>query len=273
MHEIFPEFARTKFPRLGRVLGLLAQIVERWARSRADLTVTVTRPIDALLAARPINRTEHRIILHNTADPADFGEGRERRVVVATPRERVLKLVYHGTLTPLYGLDVAIRATGIARATGLPVHLSIIGNGPERPRLRELIQTLGLSNDVRLEMPIPQTALPARLGECDAGVVPTRLNGMTQYSLSTKLLEYVHLGLPVLAARLPTYLAYLGWESAWYWDPDSPPDLARAIRDFATSSPEEVARRAWQAHERLKSIAWPTEQERLLAAYKALLTS
>src|SRR5205823_11689602 len=74
MHEIMPEFIRAKFPgALGRLMGALARRIEHWARRHADVTVTVNRPIDELLASRPASAAEHRIIVHNTADPDDFG--------------------------------------------------------------------------------------------------------------------------------------------------------------------------------------------------------
>src|SRR5258705_7517555 len=108
MHEIFPEFARAKFPGFsGAIIGAMARRVEHWARRRADLTITVNHPIDELLAARPASTTEHRIVVHNTADPADFGQ---RVPVTSSPVTAPLQLVYHGTLTHLYGLDIAVSA-------------------------------------------------------------------------------------------------------------------------------------------------------------------
>src|SRR6267143_3970261 len=75
MHEIFPEFVAAKFRGpLGALAAWLARRIERWARRRADLTITVNRPIDELLASRPVRKVERRLVLHNTADPADFGD-------------------------------------------------------------------------------------------------------------------------------------------------------------------------------------------------------
>src|SRR5205823_315151 len=74
MHEIFPEFARAKFPGIvGAAISALAKRVERWARRHADLVITVNQPIDELLATRAASPLERRIVVHNTADPTDFG--------------------------------------------------------------------------------------------------------------------------------------------------------------------------------------------------------
>ena len=132
------------------------------------------------------------------------------------------------------------------------------------------MRDLGVQRLVTLEAPVQQTALPQRLMACEAGIVPTRLDGMTRYSLSNKLLEYVHLGIPVLAARLPTYVQYLG-ENAWYWTPNDPLDLARAIADFAAASAEQLLVRTRRAQQQLKRIAWPLERAKLQALYAELL--
>ena len=94
---------------------------------------------------------------------------------------------------------------------------------------------------------------------------------MTRYSLSTKLLEYVHLGVPVLAADLPSYRRYLGDGALWYWTPGDPEDLARVIAEFVMASSEERRRRARLAQEAMAPIAWIQEQAKLLAAYDELL--
>jgi glycosyltransferase involved in cell wall biosynthesis len=268
MHEIFPEFARAKFRGLlGHGLEVAARAIERWARRAADLTITVNTPIDALLGRRPIGRPERRLTIHNTADPADFGNGLRPRQQAAVP----LQLVYHGTLTELYGLDIAIRGVAELRRRGVAVGFSIIGDGPARESLVLLAANLGIADQVRVEAPLPSAALAARLEAFDAGVVPTRLDGMTRYSLSNKLLEYVHLGIPILAARLPSYANYLAEDAAWYWTAGDPNDLARAIVDFAASAPAERRQRAERASAALEAFGWPRERERLLAAYRELL--
>jgi glycosyltransferase involved in cell wall biosynthesis len=271
LHEIFPEFTASRYPSgVGRLGAVLARWIERWARRRADLTITVNRPVDELLASRSIGRPERRIIVHNSADPEDFGPPRTPASFPPHPRSSI-ELVYHGTLTPLYGLDVAIRGVVRAAERGAHVRLMILGDGPQRGELGRLVAELRANDLVSFHPRVPQAELPARLGSCDAGLVPTRLDGMTRYSLSNKLLEYVHLGLPVLAARLPSYAHYLPENAAWYWAPDDPADLARAIVEFAAAPPPERLARARRAQEGLGSIAWSGERDRLLAAYQELL--
>jgi glycosyltransferase involved in cell wall biosynthesis len=271
LHEIFPEFTASKYPGvLGRLATQIARLLERDARRRADVTITVNRPIQQLLGTRDIDRPERVVLVHNSADPDDFGPPRLPDTERRTGR---LELVYHGTLTPLYGVDIAIRGVALAATRGAPVHLTILGDGSERHALARLASNLGADLVVTFEAPIPQRALRERLCRADAGIVPTRLNGMTRYSLSNKLLEYVHLGMPILAARLPSYGQYLGEDSAWYWTPGDPEDLARAIQQLAAAPMEERRGRAARAQHNLEAIAWPSERARLLAVYRDLLVN
>lgn len=270
MHEIAPEFVQSKVHGLAAGLGMaVARRIERQARTRADLTIVVNRPINSLLDARPLARPERRILVHNSADPQEFGPLRPPawRSHASGP----LRLMYHGTLSRLYGLDVAIAGVARARGVGLDVRLTIVGDGPERPELERLIADLAAGATITLEARVPPGALAARLLGADAGLVPTRLDAMTRYSLSNKLLEYVHLGIPVLAARLPSYEAYLAETCAWFFDPGDPEALTRAIGIFARATPGERTARAAAAQRAVAGIAWPIERARLLAAYGELL--
>src|SRR5258708_37894630 len=139
---MFPELMKAKILGMSvRLPAAVALYVERWGRRCPDLTITVNRPIDELLRSRPIGRPEHRLVLHNTADPADFGQTGSQ-----SPSARSgLDLIYHGTLTGLYGVDVAIRAVKEARDHGFPVRFTVLGHGPERGALERLGTHLPLS--------------------------------------------------------------------------------------------------------------------------------
>ncbi len=270
LHEIFPEFVTTKWPGfLGHLVARIARRIERWARRRADLTITVNRPIEALLASRPAKPDEIRLVIHNSPDPAHFGAAAQDSA--PDPLSRAMSLVYHGTVTQMYGLDVAIQGTSLAQQHGTPCHLTIIGSGPDLPRLRGMADCLADPAVVTFESPIPLSRLAPRLRTFDAGVVPTRLDGMTRFSLSAKLLEYVWLGIPVLAAQLPSYQEYFAPDALWYWTPSSAEDLARAVTQLARTSPAERARRAATAREAALRIAWEAESRKLLDAYTRLL--
>ncbi len=268
LHEIFPEFTRTKLgPRLGPLAAPVATAVERWSRRFADVTLTVNREIEALLASRRARATERIVVIHNLTSPDDLGAGAMTDGVVG----ETLRLAYHGTLTPMYGLDLAVDAVAAVRSAGLDVTYDIFGGGPMTAALEQQITRLALGAAVRLRGAVSHHELRRELPTFHAGFLPTRLDGMTQYSLSTKLLEYVHLGIPVIAPRIPTYLRYFPDGCATYFTPGDTGDAARAIGRFRAMSAEARVAQARAAQQAIAGLTWPAEAARLHAIYEELL--
>jgi glycosyltransferase involved in cell wall biosynthesis len=241
LHEVFPEFTRSKFGGWKGSLGeKVARRLERWSRRQADVLLTVNHAVAEQLSRRPAGTRERIVVVHNFADPGEFGAPGLTSGLTRSP----LRLVYHGTLTPLYGLDLAMEGVALARAQGIDVEFDVFGNGPALDSLRSQVHRLGLAAHVQLRGSVPHPALRDLLPGYDAGLVPTRLDVMTRFSLSTKLLEYIHLGVPVIVPAIPTYLRYFPTETAWYFEPDNPAAMATAIAAFAGATPEERQRRA-----------------------------
>jgi glycosyltransferase involved in cell wall biosynthesis len=164
-----------------------------------------------------------------------------------------------------------VDAVAAARGAGLDVELDLYGSGPAAPALEARITRLGLGGRVRLLGTRTHDELRRRLPEYHAGLVPTRLNVMTRYSLSTKLLEYVHLGMPLIAPRIPTYLEYFPEKCVWYFEPNDAAAAARAIAAFAAATPELRIERARAAQAAAGGLRWEDDAAKLRALYEELL--
>lgn len=268
LHEIFPEFTRSRFGGLpGRIGERIARALERWSRRRADVVLTVNRTIERLLRQRSARPGERLEVIHNFTDPGEFGPARLTDGVITGP----IRLVYHGTLTGIYGLDLAVEAVHLATRQGLDVQLDLYGGGPDVAQLASLAERLGLDERVRLLGSVSHQVLRDRLPSYHAGLVPTRLNVMTRYSLSTKLLEYIHLGLPLIASRIPAYLEYFPESCAWYFTPNDPADAARAIAEFAAATPAQRIERAAAAQAAGAALQWADDARKLRGIYEELL--
>jgi len=120
--------------------------------------------------------------------------------------------------------------------------------------------------------PVVPRRFTDRLPGYHAGLVPTRLDVMTRFSLSTKLLEYIHLGIPAIIPAIPTYLDYFPATSAWYFTPNSAPEAARVIAQFASADPAERVRRAREAQQHAARRLDPVrDAEVLRQVYRKLL--
>ena len=79
----------------------------------------------------------------------------EERDLVPVPQDGALNILAAGRLVPVKGFDVLIEAIARVKKHCPTVRLTICGEGPERPRLENLINTLGLHDNVVLAGYVP----------------------------------------------------------------------------------------------------------------------
>jgi len=119
--------------------------------------------------------------------PADWPKFRVCRLGVdasvfqATPRTAtaaVPQLVSVGRLTPAKGQVLLIQACAQLRERGVPFHLTMVGDGPDRGRVEAEIATLRLHQQVTLTGSLTQAGVRAELARADAFVLPSLAEGI-----------------------------------------------------------------------------------------------
>lgn len=257
VHDTFPELFATKFgfPDGHPVVRLLRR--EEAASSRfADALITVTAEARELLAAREVARRRTTVVM-NTPDERLFGAPRAPEPL---PADGPLRALYHGGLAPRFGVELLIAAVGRA-ARDLPrLSLRVCGTGSEQARLAALAAEVAPRRVDVAPGPVPLGEIPAELTRAQLGVVPTLRDRFTEHLLPVKLLEYVHMGLPAIAPRLPLIERYFSHDEVRYFEPGSEEALAEAILDIC-GRPAAALARARRASARLESIGW-REQRR-----------
>ncbi len=135
------------------------------------------------------------------------------------------RVVFVGRLATEKGLDALVDAWSLVRAEVPGSLLTLIGEGPERPRLAARIGRLGLDDAVA--MPGASADPSGVVRGSDLFVLPSREEGM-----SIALLEAMALGIPVVASAIPGNLALMtDGVHGRLAPPDDPPALARTILD------------------------------------------
>jgi glycosyltransferase involved in cell wall biosynthesis len=239
----------------GGVVTRLLALVQRAAAAVADAVVTVHEPYRRELAVAGIPASKIHVVM-NAPD---------RRVLAAagprtTPGDG-FRVAYHGTLTHWYGVDLLVDA--VARLEGVRAH--VIGDGDALPGLRELAAERGVDGRITFSgRYVPIEDALAAVAACDCGVVPNRASTLNRFALSSKLFEYVALGLPVVAARLETIAAHFAEDEVTFFEPDDAGSLARALR-WVAEHPGEARNRAERAERRARAYAWNGQRERYLA--------
>jgi glycosyltransferase involved in cell wall biosynthesis len=266
-HDTFPELFATLFDRPpNHPLVRLIRAEERVSAALADGHVFVTAEARDLLRERGVVAERTQVVM-NTPDERVFGE---RRPPVAPPADGELRVVYHGGLAERFGVETLVRAVAMLRQRGKPVTLDVYGSDAEAARSLAAVVAEVAPEGVRIApQPTPVEEIPARLAEADLGVVPTLDDDFTELLLPVKLLEYVHMGLPAVASRLPVIERYFG-DDVLLAEPGDPAGIAAAI-EAVLADPAAARERAERASERLAQIEWRQQRFGYLALIDELV--
>src|SRR5262249_48626516 len=107
-------------------------------------------------------------------------------------------LLYPGTLNFHQGVDIAIRAFAQIEKAVPHAEFHIYGEGEQRKALDALIAELALGHKIILRARLPLDEIPAVIENADLGIVPKRESGFGNEAFSTKILEFMVLGVPVI---------------------------------------------------------------------------
>jgi len=115
-------------------------------------------------------------------------------------------IAYLGTLARERRLDVLIDMLSDLRRRGLTARLLLVGDGDtlgDRLYLEELAQTLGVQDQLEITGFLPRPDALARLRDADVCISPFYPSPILDVASPTKLVEYLALGLPVVANSHP----------------------------------------------------------------------
>jgi glycosyltransferase involved in cell wall biosynthesis len=143
------------------------------------------------------------------------------------------RIVYHGTIAHRLGIDLIVRA--VARvADRIPAELWIYGAGDYLPEVLELSSQLGMNEKIHFSKSFfPVEKIPEIVCGMDLGIIGNRRSlACDKYMLPVKLLEYVYLGIPVVAPRLSVITQYFDDSMLRFYEPENVEQMADAIEDL-----------------------------------------
>jgi glycosyltransferase involved in cell wall biosynthesis len=185
----------TSFPRIKRS-------IERRVLATADLIVTVTRHFKAqLLEAFPGLDESKILVLPNAVSERRFrtpppGADSDLRARLGLGGLTLLGTV--GQFLPWHGLAPLVAAAAdLARERDLG--FLFIGDGPVRPEVMQAARAAGVEDRVRFTGMLPHARVPKHLALLDVAVIPS----LNEHCSPMKLMEFMAMGLPVVAPDLP----------------------------------------------------------------------
>jgi glycosyltransferase involved in cell wall biosynthesis len=195
IHDLVPELYTSKFNvSPNSWLRKLLLWIEKLSAAFSDHVIVANDIWHNTLVSRSVPASKCTAIL-NFPDPTIFFP-RQRD---ARGEDRFIVL-YPGTLNHHQGLDIAIRAFALVKDEIANTEFHIYGRGPDKELLRDLISELDLTDRVFLKDPLPLTQVAEVMQFSHLGVIPKRSDSFGNEAFSTKILEFMALGVPVIVA-------------------------------------------------------------------------
>lgn len=108
-------------------------------------------------------------------------------------------ILYTGSMMPEDGLDYLVRAFSILNKKE-ELNLVLVGDGPQRLKLMQLVKVLDLEHRVTFYRRVPHDLIPNFIKRAYITVGPLRFSPLNNYTIPTKLLEYFACGKPVVCS-------------------------------------------------------------------------
>lgn len=181
-----------------------------------------------------------------------------------------LVLLYAGTITEHYRLDLAIEALAIASKHIPWIKLRILGDGNDLDRVLQLANKLRVENSVEHLMPVGIDKVRNVMEDSDVGISCHRggLTGDLQFTC--KILDYLTQGLPVVSSRTKTLMRYIPEEAVYYFEPENAEDMAKQIIKI-WNRPDLVKGKMASAKKLFPRYTWQKEKYKLINFYQEIL--
>lgn len=269
IHDAMPEIYQDKFggkprPFITRCLYL----EERVCMRLADYVITTEHTKWQRLLTNGLSKDKSDVVM-NAADPGVWKR-------LSTPEEEMdptkeFRLIFHGTLAPRLGVDVALRAMKTIIQSIPQVRLDILGDGEQRTELVQMTEEMGLSKWVHFSDGfVPVDKLPDYVCRAHLAILPYRNTIAVKYGMPTKLLECVRLGVPCVCVDIPTVLHYFNDRQVRFFPSEDSEALAAQVIGLY-ERPEEREELVHEAAKFLDQHNFETERDRYLGVVHKLV--
>jgi len=138
-------------------------------------------------------------------------------------------LIYPGSLNRHQGLDIAVKAMSMVRKEIPHARFHIYGEGPEKENLKSLITDLKLNNIVLLHDSVNLSEVAHCMATSDLGIVPKKADFFGDLAFSTKILEFMAVGVPVVVSETLIDRFYFDESLVMFFNSEDEGDLATKI--------------------------------------------
>ncbi len=226
-----PLFYEAKVERQSIALTSLVKKREIWAYQHCDVLVCISQTLKEIIVQEIKISPDKILVMSNGVDTTFFDPAQH------APK-RIFKeftIGFVGLLMQWAGMEYLLYA--LAESKDIDLRLVIVGDGPEKTHLEQLVTQLGLTETVYFTGRVAPAEVPAYIAGfdvCYSGQVPLRIGKM--YLSPLKLYEYMAMGKPVLASAFDDARQLIEeGKNGFLFEPADKQSLKQALKKVAKS--------------------------------------
>ncbi len=223
IHDILPEFFASKFGAKENnwyVEQLLR--VERNSCAFAHYVIIANHLWLDKITKRSVPPEKCSVVLNHVDRSKFFPRTRTRQ-------DDRLIAIFPGGLQHHQGLDIAIRAFPRVLNRFPTAEFHIYGEGNMKEEWTDLVRQLGLEKHIFFFKPLSIHDIADRIANADAGIVPKRADSFGNEAYSTKIMEFMSQGVPVVASRTKIDTYYFQDHEIAFFESGNFEDLAAKL--------------------------------------------
>jgi glycosyltransferase involved in cell wall biosynthesis len=266
IHDILPEFYANKFRtnKTGAVFKAMV-LVEKLSASFSNHVIISNHLWEKTLISRSVKPANLSVYMNYPDDSIFYPRRSERN-------NGRLIMMYPGTLNWHQGVDIAIKAFALLKDEVPELDFHIYGIGKSKAELEKLVEDLGLRERVIFPQFLPLDGVPEVMAGADIGVVPKRDDSFGGEAFSTKILQFMSMGIPVVVSKTRIDQYYFNDSVVKFFKPGDEQDLADRIKNLAI---DKKARdhQAENALDFVKDLAWSRKKQDYLDLVDCLVNN
>jgi glycosyltransferase involved in cell wall biosynthesis/peptidoglycan/xylan/chitin deacetylase (PgdA/CDA1 family) len=220
IHDVVPELFRSKFSiSADSYIFRMLCIKEKLCASFANHVIVANKIWEEKICVRSVNRNKCTTIL-NYPDDALF-----QQTAIKLERDRDI-FIFPGTLSYHQGLDIAINALALIKDRFPKADIHLYGGGSSLMALLNLAVQLGLEKRVLFMGALPIERIGEAISKSICGIVPKRSDCFADEAFSTKILEFMAVGLPVIVSDTTIDKYYFNDSLVLYFQSGNASDMA-----------------------------------------------